>query len=132
VKAATRRVLKYIVAAYLAFGIIFAAFMYSQWSNIPAERWFDLAVGTAIIFAAFVPPLGRDIRKPKVFALLLLFYVGHLVFCLHFLTRGIYLRPLAYAPIAVGEVFMFTYLLIWLGGAKYEDFRESLTSRRKR
>ena len=107
--------------------------MYHSWNYVSPEHWFDLAAITGIIFAVFVPKLGSELRRPKVFALLLLFCAAHLAVCVHFLVRGVWVRrPLAFAPIAVAEIFAFTYLLIWLGGARYEDFAQSLRARRKR
>ena len=130
-KAATRNVLRQIVALYLCCGAIFAGLFYSRWSQISLHCWIDLGVYTAIILGVTVPIIGRDLKKPKVFALLLLFSFGHLAICLHFIRRGIWVRrPLEFAPIALAEVFVLTYALMWLGGAKFEDFRQSLGRRR--
>ena len=127
----TREAMPFIVLAYCILAAVFGLFTFADWGMIDREWWIDLAVVTVIVFG-FVPALGGDLRKPKVLFVLALLYTGHMTFCVHFLKEGVYLRPLAYAPIGVAEIFISVFALIRLGGASLDDYRESLSRKRRK
>jgi hypothetical protein len=128
----TREAMPFIVLAYCILAAVFGLFAFADWGMIDREWWIDLAVATLIVFGFLIPVLGGDLRKPKVLFVLALLYTGHMTFCLHFLKEGVYLRPLAYAPIGVAEVFISVFALMRLGGASLDDYRESLSRRRRK
>jgi hypothetical protein len=103
-----------------------------NWAAVDRDQWLDLAVATFAVFGFVIPPLGRDLRRVRVFLVLGVLCGGHLAFCLHFLERGIHVRPLLYAPVAVAEVFVVTVALVRFGGARLDDFRESLLRRHRK
>lgn len=128
-KRATKEVLSLIVAYYCVLAGLFGWFAYANWKEIDRRWWFNLTVATAAVFGFLVPPLGRDLRRPKVFLVLTLLFAGHMAFCVHYLKIGVYVRPLLYAPIGVGEIFLTVFALIKLGGATLDDYRNSLSGR---
>ncbi len=128
----TKKAMPFIVLAYCILAAVFGLFAFADWGMIDREWWIDLAVATVLLFGFLIPALGRDLRKPKVLFVLALLYTGHMSFCVHFLKQGVYLRPLAYAPIGLAEIFISVFALIRLGGATLDDYRESLSRKRRK
>jgi hypothetical protein len=123
-KKVTKHALPQIIAAYLMLATLFLAFAWRNWQVLGLDGCMDLGVATLGVFGFIIPPFGPDLRNPKVFVVLGGLVLGHLMFCTHFLVRGVHIRPLFYIPIAILEMAISVFALIALGGARLDAYRK--------
>src|ERR1700730_14660468 len=120
----TKKYLPLILGAYFMLAAIFSFFAYTSWERIDLKWWLDLGIATIAVFGFLVPPLGSDLKRPKVFVVLAGLCVGHMLFTTHFYEKGWRVRPLYYIPIAILEIVISLVAGVVLGGARLEAFRD--------
>ena len=129
-KLESRRNLPYKVAAFAMIGAIYGVFVYMNWSRLLPRGKVDLAVSIAAIFGSIITSLGSDLRNHRVVIVLGVLCACHSGFAVHFLAKGVYIRPLFYVPIGLLEVAISLLALLILGGARFKEFRAGSADRR--